>query len=64
MTRWRCLCGWAGTEPSITDTSSERENLDGTITVDRTHLAVCPQCFELLKRSDAEWCHDIEDLTA
>jgi hypothetical protein len=51
---WGCSgCGWQGSEPSITDASSEREVRPGVVVADRTHLAVCPQCFEVVSRVDA-----------
>lgn len=48
-------CGWSGTEPSITDASSAVER-NGRLEVDRTHLAVCPLCFEVLKLRNTSSC--------
>jgi hypothetical protein len=46
--QYKCTaCGWTGTEPSITDASSAVER-DGKLEVDRTHLSVCPKCFEVI----------------
>lgn len=50
--KWTCdACGWTGTDASITDASSERV-VDGNTIVERTHLAVCPQCFAVLQRAE------------
>lgn len=48
-TLWSCICGWSGTEPSITDASSEVER-NGRVEIERTHLAACPKCFETLNK--------------
>lgn len=45
-----CKCGWTGDSPSMSDASAERELSGGRVVVDRTHLAICPRCFEIVKR--------------
>lgn len=44
-------CGWVGRNPSITDASSLMER-NGQLVHDRTHLMVCPACFEIISRTD------------
>lgn len=48
MNTWFCPdCGWEGDEPSESDASELRS--DGTI--DRVHIAVCPECFRAARRA-------------
>ena len=43
---WRCTeCDWRGRTPSWTDASTEVER-NGRLVVDRTHVPLCPRCFE------------------
>lgn len=44
-------CHWSGTSPSTTETKSV-QMVDGRLTVDRTHLLVCPSCFQIMSRTD------------
>jgi hypothetical protein len=56
VNRYECLCGWTGSssEISITDASQERELGHGVVVVERTHRAICPQCFEIVKRTEED----------
>ncbi len=46
-------CKWTGSNPSITDASSTVER-NGHVEIDRTHLVVCPKCFELISGAVAQ----------
>ena len=37
---YRCVCGWNGNEPTVTDTSQPHPQ-GGTV-----HLCLCPRCGE------------------
>lgn len=54
MTTWTCKCGWTGGEPSLSDASELRS--DGTI--DRVHIAVCPECFRAVRRALERTTHE------
>jgi len=42
-------CGWTGRTPSLSDTSELRWRDDDWV-MDRTHIPICPRCFEEVRK--------------
>lgn len=56
LSHWHCRgCGWRGTETSISDASeAKRDPFTGEVFIDRVHIAVCPRCYETVRRVDSQ----------
>ena len=54
MNGWICRCGWRGPEPSMSDASVEKVLPNGEVIIDRTHLPICPVCFTVVCREQAQ----------